>query len=97
MPIPLSGTPTRHLFFTGKGGVGKTSLACAIGLALAEVGRRVLIVSTDPASNLDEVLGAALGQAPTPIPGASLNWQESPPGAKNWWFPTLAIGLTAFQ
>jgi len=71
MPIPLSGTPTRHLFFTGKGGVGKTSLACAIGLALAEVGRRVLIVSTDPASNLDEVLGAALGQAPTPIPGAA--------------------------
>lgn len=60
---------TRHVFFTGKGGVGKTSLSCATGLALAEAGRRVLIVSTDPASNLDEVLGAALGQTPTAIPG----------------------------
>ena len=61
---------TRHLFFTGKGGVGKTSLACATALALADAGRRVLVVSTDPASNLDEVLGAPLGAAPTAIPGA---------------------------
>ncbi len=63
--------PTRHLFFTGKGGVGKTSLACATGLALADAGRRVLIVSTDPASNLDEVLGAELAGTPTAIPGAA--------------------------
>lgn len=62
---------TRYLFFTGKGGVGKTSLSCATGLALAEAGKQVLIVSTDPASNLDEVLGTPLGQSPTPIPGAS--------------------------
>jgi len=62
---------TRHAFFTGKGGVGKTSLSCAKGLALAEAGKRVLIVSTDPASNLDEVLGAALTQAPTAIPGVT--------------------------
>ncbi len=61
---------SRHAFFTGKGGVGKTSLSCACGLALAEAGKRVLIVSTDPASNLDEVLGMRLGQAPTAIPGA---------------------------
>jgi arsenite-transporting ATPase len=61
---------TRHLFFTGKGGVGKTSLSCATGLALAESGKQVLIVSTDPASNLDEVLGVALGQAPTAVPDA---------------------------
>jgi len=61
---------TRHLFFTGKGGVGKTSLSCATGLALADAGRRVLIVSTDPASNLDEVLGTRLGGAPTAIAGA---------------------------
>ncbi len=61
---------TRHLFFTGKGGVGKTSLSCATGLALAEAGKRVLIVSTDPASNLDEVLGARLGSTPTAIPDA---------------------------
>ncbi|ARJ67570.1 arsenical pump-driving ATPase [Magnetospirillum sp. ME-1] len=61
---------TRTLFFTGKGGVGKTSLSCATGLALAEGGNRVLIVSTDPASNLDEVLGTPLGQSPTGIAGA---------------------------
>ena len=58
---------TRYLFFTGKGGVGKTSIACASGVALAERGRRVLIVSTDPASNLDAVLGVALSSHPTPI------------------------------
>ncbi|MDD5035978.1 MAG: arsenical pump-driving ATPase [Methylococcaceae bacterium] len=62
---------TRYLFFTGKGGVGKTSLSCATGIALAESGKRVLIVSTDPASNLDEVLEVALGQIPTPIPAVS--------------------------
>ncbi|MBI4984686.1 MAG: arsenical pump-driving ATPase [Rhodocyclales bacterium] len=61
---------TRHLFFTGKGGVGKTSLSCAVGLALAQSGRRVLIVSTDPASNLDEVLETPLGATPTPIRNA---------------------------
>ena len=48
--------PTRFLFFTGKGGVGKTSLACASAISLADQGKRVLLVSTDPASNLDEVL-----------------------------------------
>lgn len=60
---------TRYAFFTGKGGVGKTSLSCATGLALAEGGKRVLIVSTDPASNLDEVLGTQLGSKPTPVAG----------------------------
>ena len=60
--------PTRHLFFTGKGGVGKTSVSCATAIALADQGRRVLLVSTDPASNLDEVLGVRLGSAPTPVP-----------------------------
>jgi len=62
---------TRYLFFTGKGGVGKTSLSCATALRLAESGRRVLLVSTDPASNLDEVLGIALSNSPTAIPGMS--------------------------
>ncbi|HQW19165.1 MAG TPA: arsenical pump-driving ATPase [Rhodocyclaceae bacterium] len=72
MTLPDSSVnSTRYLFFTGKGGVGKTSLSCARGLALAEAGRKVLIVSTDPASNLDEVLGVALGQTPVAIPGAS--------------------------
>ena len=59
---------TRHLFFTGKGGVGKTSLACATAIALADRGKRVLLVSTDPASNLDEVLGVLLSSQPTPVP-----------------------------
>lgn len=59
----------RNLFFTGKGGVGKTSVACATAIALAERGRRVLLVSTDPASNLDEVLETKLGSSPTPIAG----------------------------
>ena len=60
--------PTRILFFTGKGGVGKTSLACATAVALADQGKKVLLVSTDPASNLDEVLGVKLGNHPTPVP-----------------------------
>lgn len=60
---------TRNLFFTGKGGVGKTSLACAAAVRLADAGKRVLLVSTDPASNLDEVLGTKLGSKPAPISG----------------------------
>jgi arsenite-transporting ATPase len=58
-----------HLFFTGKGGVGKTSLACASAVLLADMGRRVLIVSTDPASNLDAVLGTHLGNIPISVTG----------------------------
>ncbi|WP_442506184.1 arsenical pump-driving ATPase [Novipirellula sp. SH528] len=59
--------PTRNLFFTGKGGVGKTSMACATAVQLADRGLRVLLVSTDPASNLDEVLGTTLSNDPTPV------------------------------
>ena len=61
--------PTRILFFTGKGGVGKTSAACATAIRLSDAGKRVLLVSTDPASNLDEVLGVTLGASPTVVPG----------------------------
>ena len=60
--------PTPFLFFTGKGGVGKTSLACATAMGLADRGLRVLLVSTDPASNLDEMLEVALTDNPTPVP-----------------------------
>ena len=59
--------PPRFLFFTGKGGVGKTSLACATAVFLAEAGRRVLLVSTDPASNIAQVLGCRIGYQMTPI------------------------------
>jgi len=62
--------PTRFLFFTGKGGVGKTSIACAAALALADCGKSVLLVSTDPASNLDEILDVLLGNLPVAVPGA---------------------------
>lgn len=62
--------PRRYLFFTGKGGVGKSSLACATALALADRGESVFLVSTDPASNLDEMLGHKLSNKPTAIPGA---------------------------
>jgi arsenite-transporting ATPase len=64
-------TPTPFLFFTGKGGVGKTSLACATAVGLAYRGLQVLIVSTDPASNLDEMLEVALRDTPTPVPGVT--------------------------
>jgi arsenite/tail-anchored protein-transporting ATPase len=64
----LLDSPPRFLFFTGKGGVGKTSLACATAVALADRGHRVLLVSTDPASNLEDVLGVRLSGSPTPVP-----------------------------
>jgi arsenite-transporting ATPase len=66
----LLASAPRFLFFTGKGGVGKTSTSSAVALALADAGRRVLLVSTDPASNLDEVLGVTLGASPEPVSAA---------------------------
>ena len=66
--------PTRFLFFTGKGGVGKTSLSCAVALKLADAGRRVLLVSTDAASNLDEMLGVPLSNHAVAVPGAPGLW-----------------------
>lgn len=67
--LGLLAHPTRFLFFTGKGGVGKTSLSSATAVALADSGKRVLLVSTDPASNLDEMLGVPLLNHPVPVPG----------------------------
>lgn len=60
--------PPRFLFFTGKGGVGKTSIACATAIQLAESGKRVLLVSTDPASNVGQVFGISIGNRITAIP-----------------------------
>ncbi len=100
----LLASPTRILFFTGKGGVGKTSAACATAITLADAGKRVLLVSTDPASNLDEVLGVKLGAIPTAVPKvpglAALNidpvqaahdYRERVVGPYRGVLPTVAI------
>ena len=59
--------PPRYLFFTGKGGVGKTSIACACAVELADAGKKVLLVSTDPASNVGQVFGVTIGNRVTAI------------------------------
>lgn len=66
--------PNRNLFFTGKGGVGKTSTACATAIVLADRDLRVLLVSTDPASNLDEVLQTRLTNQPKEVTGTKNLW-----------------------
>jgi arsenite-transporting ATPase len=60
--------PPRFLFFTGKGGVGKTSIACATAIQLTATGKRVLLVSTDPASNVGQVFSISIGNHITVIP-----------------------------
>ncbi|MBK8958931.1 MAG: arsenical pump-driving ATPase [Proteobacteria bacterium] len=70
--MKLVEAPPRFVFFTGKGGVGKTSIACATAIALADAGKRVLLVSTDPASNVGQVFDLAIGNHITPI-GAVAN------------------------
>ncbi|OYV15386.1 MAG: arsenite-transporting ATPase [Methylococcaceae bacterium NSP1-2] len=74
--------PPRFLFFTGKGGVGKTSIACATAIQLADAGRRVLLVSTDPASNVGQVFSVIIGNQMTEIPAvANLTALEIDPQA----------------
>ncbi|MFP3357198.1 arsenical pump-driving ATPase [Planococcus sp. SIMBA_143] len=68
-PNQMAVTP--FLFFTGKGGVGKTSTACATAVALADQGKKVLLVSTDPASNLQDVLEVELTNNPKSIPSVA--------------------------
>ncbi|EPM8371194.1 arsenical pump-driving ATPase [Enterobacter hormaechei] len=63
-----------YLFFTGKGGVGKTSISCATAISLAEQGKRILLVSTDPASNVGQVFSQTIGNTILPVasvPGLS--------------------------
>lgn len=61
--------PYKYLFFTGKGGVGKTSLSCSAAVAFADAGERVLIVSTDPASNMQDVFEVEISEEGTEIEG----------------------------
>ncbi len=85
--------PTRVLFFTGKGGMGKTTLACSTAVALVARGQRVLIVSTDPASNLDEVLCTQLAEAPRPVTGiAGLDAANIDPEAAAREYRERAVG-----
>ena len=70
----LIASAPRFLFFTGKGGVGKTSMSCVVALALADQGKQYLLISTDPASNLDEVLETPLSGRPTLINGQPGLW-----------------------
>ncbi|QUE87329.1 arsenical pump-driving ATPase [Exiguobacterium alkaliphilum] len=65
--------PTRYVFLTGKGGVGKTSTASSFALTLADRGMRVLLVSTDPASNLQDVFEMELDETPRTVPGTALS------------------------
>jgi len=60
---------TKYLFFTGKGGVGKTSTACAVAVNLADRGQKILLISTDPASNLQDVFNTELDGKGVPIEG----------------------------
>ena len=95
---------TKYLFFTGKGGVGKTSIACATAVALADSGKKVLLVSTDPASNLQDVFGIPLDNKGTEIkeaPGlavanldplaAAAEYRESVIGPYRGKFPDSVI------
>lgn len=80
---PIKIKLTKYLFFTGKGGVGKTSTACAVGVNLADSGKKVLLISTDPASNLQDVFNTKLDGRGVPIDGvpglivANLNPEEA--------------------
>ncbi|MDT8306860.1 MAG: ArsA family ATPase, partial [Anaerolineae bacterium] len=65
---------TEFIFFSGKGGVGKTSMACATAVHYAEAGRRTLIVTTDPAANLADVFEQPIGHAITPLAGIDNLW-----------------------
>jgi arsenite-transporting ATPase len=65
----MSNSRTTFLFFTGKGGVGKTSLACATAVEMADSGKIVLLVSTDPASNLKDVLESDVDETFNPVKG----------------------------
>lgn len=84
---------TRYLFFSGKGGVGKTTMACATAIHYAKEGKRVLIVTTDPASNLGDVFEQEIGHRITPIGGVkNLYAMEIEPDAATREYKERIIG-----
>lgn len=83
----------RYIFFTGKGGVGKTSIACATAVQLAADGKRVLLVSTDPASNVGQVFGESIGNHIKPIPAVpNLSALEIDPQAAAQMYRDRIVG-----
>jgi len=88
----LATTLPRFAFFTGKGGVGKTSTACAIAVHLADRGQRVLLVSTDPASNLGDVFGTPIGEHPGPVGVPNLDVMNVNPEASATAYRDRVIG-----
>jgi arsenite-transporting ATPase len=81
----VTGTP-RTILYTGKGGVGKTSVAAATARACVKSGARTLVLSTDPAHSLADTLEEEVGAAPTPV-GGGLHAQQVDPQAEleaNW-------------
>jgi len=84
---------TKFLFFSGKGGVGKTSMACTTAVHLADDGKRTLIVTTDPASNLADVFEQAIGHKVTPIEGVAGLWaMEIDPDKATFEYKERALG-----
>lgn len=95
---------TKYLFFTGKGGVGKTSIACATAITLADQGKRIMLVSTDPASNLQDVFnieinnkGVAIKEVPNLVVAnfdpvaAAYEYKESVVGPYRGKLPEVVI------
>src|SRR5690242_117162 len=90
---------SKYLFFSGKGGVGKTSMACTTAVRSAELGRCTLIVTTDPASNLADVFEQPIGHQITPISGVPNLWAmeiDSDRAAQEYRYRALAPIRTAF-
>ena len=74
LPRILPNTHSRTLFFAGKGGVAKTSVSCVTAVWLARQGYRTLLLTTDPAAHLGDVLGVAVGDTPAPVEGVPGLW-----------------------
>jgi arsenite-transporting ATPase len=74
LPLIVPNTHSRTLFFAGKGGVGKTSVSCVTAVWLARHGYRTLLLTTDPAAHLGDVLGVPVGNSPAPVEGVPNLW-----------------------